>query len=311
MTLLTNKVLMDRGRKDGYAIGAFNINNMEILQAITSAAVEEDSPVIIATSEGAIEYAGLEMIVCMVNTIAETSKIPMSLHLDHGKDYEIAARCVDAGYTSVMIDASSLPMEENMAVTKKVVDYAHQRGVAVEAELGRLAGIEEHVSVEARDAFFTNPQDALEFVNQTGVDSLAIAIGTSHGAYKFKGDPRLDFTRLSEIASLVSIPLVLHGASGVPEDILALCQKYGAQLPGAKGVPNDSISEAVKMGVAKVNIDTDLRLSFTGAIRKILAEKPEAIDPRKILGPARELMHDVVKRKMKLLGSSGKAGNYR
>jgi len=302
---------MDRGRKDGYAIGAFNINNMEILQAITSAAVEEDSPVIIATSEGAIEYAGLEMIVCMVNTIAETSKIPMSLHLDHGKDYEIAARCVDAGYTSVMIDASSLPMEENMAVTKKVVDYAHQRGVAVEAELGRLAGIEEHVSVEARDAFFTNPQDALEFVNQTGVDSLAIAIGTSHGAYKFKGDPRLDFTRLSEIASLVSIPLVLHGASGVPEDILALCQKYGAQLPGAKGVPNDSISEAVKMGVAKVNIDTDLRLSFTGAIRKILAEKPEAIDPRKILGPARELMHDVVKRKMKLLGSSGKAGNYR
>jgi fructose-bisphosphate aldolase class II len=311
MTLLTNKVLMDRGRKDGYAIGAFNINNMEILEAIVSAAVEEDSPVIIATSEGAIKYAGLEMIVCMVNTIAEVTKVPMSLHLDHGKDYEIAARCVDAGYTSVMIDASSLPMEENMAVTKKVVDYAHPHGVAVEAELGRLAGIEEHVSVDARDAFFTNPQDALEFVEKTGVDALAVAIGTSHGAYKFKGEPRLDFTRLSEIASLVSIPLVLHGASGVPADILELCQKYGAQLPGAKGVPDDSISEAVKMGIAKVNIDTDLRLSFTGAVRKVLAEKPETFDPRKILGPARDLMHDVVRHKMKLLGSSGKANNYR
>jgi len=310
MSLLTNKDLMDKGRKDGYAIGAFNINNMEILEAIVMAAEEEQSPVIIAASEGAIDYAGIDMLVSMVCTAANGHNIPMSLHLDHGKDFEVAKRCVDAGFTSVMIDASSLPMEENIAVTRKVVEYAHARGVSVEAELGRLAGIEEHVSVEARDAFFTNPQDAIEFVKQTEVDSLAIAIGTSHGAYKFKGEPRLDFTRLNEIAGLVSIPLVLHGASGVPEDILALCQQYGAQLPGAKGVPNESISEAVKMGIAKVNIDTDLRLAFTGAVRKVLAEKPEAIDPRKILGPARDLMKDVVKRKMKLLGSSGKAKNY-
>lgn len=302
---------MDVARKNGYAVGAFNINNMEILEAIAMAAAEEQSPVIIASSEGAIEYAGMEMLVEMVRTAAKVYGVPMSLHLDHGKDYDAAVRCVDSGFSSVMIDASALPLEENIAVTKRVVEYAHKHGVSVEAELGRLAGIEEHVSVEARDAFLTHPQDALRFVRESGVDSLAIAIGTSHGAYKFKGDPRLDFERLSEIAGLVSIPLVLHGASGVPEDILKLCQQYGAQLPGAKGVPNESISEAVKLGIAKVNIDTDLRLAFTGAVRKVLADKPEAFDPRKILGPARDLIKDVVKRKMKLLGSSGKAGNYK
>lgn len=311
MSLLTNKDLMDVARKNGYAVGAFNINNMEILEAIAMAAAEEQSPVIIASSEGAIEYAGMEMLVEMVRTAAKVYGVPMSLHLDHGKDYDAAVRCVDSGFSSVMIDASALPLEENIAVTKRVVEYAHKHGVSVEAELGRLAGIEEHVSVEARDAFLTHPQDALRFVRESGVDSLAIAIGTSHGAYKFKGDPRLDFERLSEIAGLVSIPLVLHGASGVPEDILKLCQQYGAQLPGAKGVPNESISEAVKLGIAKVNIDTDLRLAFTGAVRKVLADKPEAFDPRKILGPARDLIKDVVKRKMKLLGSSGKAGNYK
>jgi fructose-bisphosphate aldolase class II len=233
--------------------------------------------------------------------------VKAALHLDHGKDLSIVVKCLRHGWTSVMIDASSAGYEQNIAITSEVARVAHIVGVPVEAELGRLAGVEDMVSVGERDASLTDPNQAADFVERTGCDSLAVAIGTSHGAYKFKGEPRLELERLSEIADKVSIPLVLHGASSVPQDVLDRAAKYGAELPGAKGVPENAISEAVKRGIAKINIDTDLRLAFTGGMRQLLTESPEVFDPRKIVGKAREAIKDVVKRKIRLFGSEGKA----
>jgi fructose-bisphosphate aldolase class II len=231
----------------------------------------------------------------------------LSLHLDHGKDLEIIRSCIENGFTSVMIDGSHLEFQENMAITKKVVEMAKKKAISVEAELGRLKGIEDKVSVSEREAFLTDPQAAEEFVKKTDVDALAIAIGTSHGAYKFKGEVKLDFERLKEIAQRVDIPLVLHGASGVPQAVLERAERFGAKLPGAKGIPDDAIQKAVSLGIAKINIDTDLRLSFIGAIREVLTNKPEEFDPRKILGPGREAIKQTVQSKMRLFGSSGKA----
>lgn len=307
MALSTNKKLLNLAQKGGYAVGAFNMNNLEILQAIVSAGEVERSPAIIAVSEGAIQYAGLPFIVSMARIASEWASIPLSLHLDHGKDLEVIRSCVENGFTSVMIDGSHLPFQENIDVTKKVVEMASPRGVSVEGELGRLKGIEEKVSVSDQEAFLTDPQAAEEFVKKTGVDSLAVAIGTSHGAYKFKGESKLDFERLAEIGRRVDIPLVLHGASGVPKPILEKAERFGAKLPGAKGIPDEAIQRAISLGICKINIDTDLRLSFVGAIREVLTTKPEEFDPRKIIGPGREAIKQTVRSKMRLFGSSGKA----
>ena len=306
MPLSTNKELLNAAKKGGYAVGAFNMNNMEILQAIVSAGEAEKSPAIIAVSEGAIKYAGMPYIVSMVRTASEQTFIHLSLHLDHGTDLEVIRSCIENGFTSVMIDGSHLEFEENIAATKKVVEMARKKGVSVEAELGRLKGIEEKVSVSEKEAFLTDPQAAEEFVKRTEVDALAIAIGTSHGAYKFKGDAKLDFERLKEIGKRVNIPLVLHGASGVPPSILEKAQQFGAKLPGAKGIPDDAIQNAISLGISKINIDTDLRLSFIAALREVLVTKPEEFDPRKIFGPGREAIQRTVQSKMRLFGSSAK-----
>jgi fructose-bisphosphate aldolase class II len=307
IVLATNRELMAAARKGAYAVGAFNINNLEFLQAITGAAEELGSPAIIALSEGAIKYAGFRNIVSMVRLIAEEKKVPISLHLDHGKDMDIITKCIEGGFTSVMIDGSSLPFEENIAVTAKVVEMARPKGVSVEGELGKLAGIEDNVSVAERDAALTDPAQAEEFVKRTGVDALAIAVGTSHGAYKFKGAANLALDRISEIASRVNALLVLHGASGVKQENVDLANKFGAAIKGAKGVPDAAIVEAVRRGICNVNIDTDMRIAFTAYVRKALAEKPEEIDPRKVLGPGREAIAAVAREKMKLFGSAGRA----
>jgi len=306
MALRTNRELLNQAKKGGYAVGAFNINNLEILQAILSAGEAEKSPVIIAVSEGAIQYAGMAYIVSMVQTASGQTFIPLSLHLDHGTDLEVIRSCIQNGFTSVMIDGSHFEFEENVGITKKVVEMARGKGVSVEAELGRLKGIEEKVSVSEKEAFLTDPQAAVEFIRRTEVDALAVAIGTSHGAYKFKGEAKLDFDRLKEIAKRVDIPLVLHGASGVPPSVLEKAERFGAKLPGAKGIPDDAIQKAISLGISKINIDTDLRLSFVGALREVLVTKPEEFDPRKILGAGREAIKQTVQSKMKLFGSSGK-----
>lgn len=305
--LATNRVLQEAARKGGYAVGAFNINNMEFLQAIAGAAGELASPAIIAISEGAIKYAGFRTIVRLVHLAAEDCPSPLSLHLDHGKDMEVIARCIEGGFTSVMIDGSALPFEENVAVTARVVEMARARGVSVEGELGKLAGIEDNVSVAERDAALTDPSQAEEFVRRTGVDALAIAVGTSHGAYKFKGEPKLALERVGEIAGRVDALLVLHGASGVKQANVDLANSHGAAIKGARGVPDEAIAEAIRRGITKVNIDTDMRIAFTAYVRKALAEKPEEIDPRKILGPGRDAIREVVREKMRLFRSEGKA----
>ncbi len=301
------KEILDEARKGRYGVGAFNINNMEFLQGIVQAAEEEKSPVIIAVSEGAMKYAGVEYIYAMVKVAAERASVPIALHLDHGKHWDKIVSAIRNGFTSVMIDASDKPFDENVAITQKVVDLAHAVGVTVEAELGRLAGVEDIVNVDEKEAILTNPEDAKRFVELTGVDALAVAVGTSHGAYKFKGEPKLDIERTKTIAELVQIPLVLHGASGVIPEIVELATKYGAKLPGAKGVPDEQIKLAIEAGICKINIDTDLRLAFLAAVRRELTEKPENFDPRKYLGPGREMVKEVVIRKMRLFGSSGKA----
>ena len=304
--LVTNKDLMVPARRNGYGIGAFNVNNLEAVLAVAEAATEEKSPAIVAVTPGAIKYGGLPYLSRIVRTTAELASVPVALHLDHGEDFETASKCVGAGFTSVMIDGSSLKFEDNTALTKRVVEMAHPKGVSVEAELGRLAGVEES-TVEEKDAILTDPAVAKEFVDRTGVDTLAVAIGTSHGAYKFKAEPKLDFERLKLITKQVSIPLVLHGASSVPSWIIEKASKYGAELGGAKGIPEEHIQKAISMGIAKINIDTDLRLAFTAAVREVLANSPKEFDPRKILGPAKEAMKQVIKGKMRLFGSSGKA----
>jgi len=308
MAFVSTKPLFQRAYKEGYAVGAFNINDMEILQGITEAIAEEKAPVILQVSAGARKYARHQYLIHLVQAAMECTGIDCVLHLDHGEDFEICKSCVDGGFTSVMIDGSKHTFEENIALTKQVVDYAHAKGVPVEAELGKLAGVEDNISVQAKDAIYTDPDQAVEFVKRTGCDSLAVAIGTSHGAYKFKGEPHLDLERLQKIKNLLpGFPLVLHGASSVPADLVKICNDYGGQIPGARGVPEETIARATKMGVCKVNIDTDLRLAMTGAIRKVFVETPGEFDPRKYLGPARDAIKLVVKRKIGFLGCGGKA----
>ncbi len=304
--LVTNKELMVPARKNGYAIGAFNVQNLESTLAVVEAATEEKSPVIMQITPSVIKYAGLAYIAGLVKTAAQLAPVPVAVHLDHGEDFETAAKCIDAGFTSVMIDGSFLKFEENVALTKRVVDVAHQKGVSVEAELGKLAGVEER-SVEEKEAILTDPETAVEFVERTGVDALAVAIGTSHGAYKFKSEAKLDLERLKAISGKVSIPLVLHGASSVPQWIVEKATKYGAELSGAKGIPEEELKKAISLGIAKINIDTDLRLAFTATVREVLASSPKEFDPRKILGPAKAAMKEVAKGKMRLFGSTGKA----
>lgn len=304
--LVANKDLLIPAKQKAYAVGAFNINNLETLLAVAEAATEEKSPVIVAVTPSAIKYAGLAYLANIVKIAAETVLVPMSLHLDHGENFEIVSKCIEAGFTSVMIDGSFLKFEENIALTKRVVSLAHSKRVSVEAELGRLAGVEES-TVEEKEAVLTDPNNAQEFVERTGVDALAVAIGTSHGAYKFKAEPKLDFERLKLIKEKLSIPLVLHGASSVPQWIIEKASKYGAELAMAKGIPEEYIKKAISLGIAKINIDTDLRLAFTATVREVLTNSPKEFDPRKILGPAKEAMKEVVKGKMRLFGSSGKA----
>ncbi|MGB4571070.1 MAG: class II fructose-1,6-bisphosphate aldolase [Tepidanaerobacteraceae bacterium] len=309
MPLVTSKEMFKKAYEGKYAIGAFNVNNMEIIQAIVEAAKEEKSPLILQVSAGARKYAKPVYLRKLVEAAIEDTDLPIVLHLDHGEDFEICKACIDDGFTSVMIDGSKYPFEENVRLTKQVVDYAHERGVVVEAELGRLAGIEDAVKVSEKDAILTDPDEAVEFVERTGVDSLAIAIGTSHGAYKFKGEPKLDFERLDKITELLpGFPIVLHGASSVPSELVELCNKYGGQIPGAQGVPEDMLRKAATMGVCKINIDTDLRLAMTASVRKYLVENPSEFDPRKYLGAGREAIKQLVKHKIRnVLGSSGKA----
>jgi len=308
MPLVTSKELFKKAIEGHYAIGAFNVNNMEIIQGIVEGAADEKAPIILQFSAGARKYARHEYLVKLVQAALETSDLPIVLHLDHGEDFEICRACVDGGFTSVMIDGSRHPFEENIALTRKVVEYAHPRGVTVEAELGKLAGVEDTISVSEKDAIFTNPHQAKDFVARAGCDSLAVAIGTSHGAYKFKGEPTLDFDRLVEIQErLPNFPLVLHGASSVLHDLVDICNRYGGKILGSRGVPEEMISRAAKMNVCKVNIDTDIRLAITGAIRKSLVENPANFDPRHYLGPARDAIKEVVKRKIRVLGCGGTA----
>ena len=309
MPLVTTKNMFEKSMKEGFAIGAFNVNNMEIIQAIVDAAVAQNSPVILQASSSAIKYARINYLMKMVEAATENNNIPIAIHLDHGPDFETCKMCIDAGFTSVMIDGSKYDFEENVALTKKVVDYAHERGVVVEAELGKLAGIEDDVHVAADDAMYTDPEQAREFVERTGCDSLAIAIGTSHGAYKFKGEAKLRFDILAKIKEKIpNTPIVLHGASTVIPELVEMCNQYGGNIPGAKGVPNEILNEASKSGVSKINVDTDLRLAMTASIRKVFAESPDVFDPRKYLLPAREKIQEVGEFKMKnVFGSSGKA----
>jgi fructose-bisphosphate aldolase class II len=304
--LVTSKDLMVPARKKGYAVGAFNVQNLESMQAVAEAAVEEKSPAILQITPSVIKYAGLPYISGLVKTAAQLSPVPLTMHLDHGEDFDTASKCVEAGFTSVMIDGSFLKFDENVTLTKRVVDIAHPKGVSVEAELGKLAGIEER-SVEEKEAILTDPKTAVEFVEKTGVDTLAVAIGTSHGAYKFKSESKLDIERLRTISQIISIPLVLHGASSVPQWLIEKATKYGASLGGAKGIPEEELKKAISLGIAKINIDTDLRLAFTATVREVLANSPKEFDPRKILGPAKEAMKEVAKSKMRLFGSSGRA----
>ena len=309
MSLVTTKEMFEKSMKEHFAIGAFNVNNMEIIQGIVDAASEENSPVILQASSGAIKYARPTYLKKMIEAAVEETNIPIALHLDHGPDFETCKMCVDVGFTSVMIDGSKYDFEENVRLTKQVVDYAHAHGVVVEAELGKLAGIEDDVNVSESDARYTDPDQAAEFVERTGCDSLAIAIGTSHGAYKFKGEAKLRFDILAKIKEKIpNTPIVLHGASTVIPELVEMCNKYGADIPGAKGVPDEILHEASLSGVSKINVDTDLRLAMTAQIRRVFAEEPSAFDPRKYLTPAREEIKKIVQHKIRdVFGSSNKA----
>ena len=309
MPIVTSTEMFKRAYSEGYAVGAFNVNNMEIIQGIMDAAAENKSPVVLQASSSAIKYARIGYLKKMVEAaIEEHPEVPVALHLDHGPDFETCKMCVDAGFTSVMFDGSKYDFEENVRLTKEVVDYAHAHGVVVEAELGKLAGIEDDVNVAADDAMYTDPEQAKEFVERTGCDSLAIAIGTSHGAYKFKGEARLRFDILAKVKELIpNTPIVLHGASTVIPELVEMCNKYGGDIPGAKGVPDEILHEASLKGVSKINVDTDLRLAMTAQIRKVFVEEPAAFDPRKYLTPAREEVKNTVSHKMKdVFGSANR-----
>ena len=303
--LANTKQLLEKARKNNYAIGHFNINNLETLQGIVQAANNLKAPVIIATSEGAIEYAGINFLYELSKTASELSKVPVALHLDHGKDLKIIKQAIQLGYSSVMIDASHEQFEKNIQLTKNVVRLAHKKNISVEAELGTIGGVED--SIKAKNIIYTDPEKAQEFVNRTGCDFLAVAIGTSHGAYKFKGKAQLNINLLKQIQQKTKVPLVLHGASGVPSEIVRQAEKYGAKLTGVKGVPDSQIKLAVKNGINKINTDTDLRIAFDAAVRKVLHDQPKDFDPRHILGPARDLITKVAEQRINLFGSVGKA----
>jgi len=311
MPLVTTTEMFKKAYESGYAVGAFNVNNMEIVQGIVDAAKEEQSPLILQVSAGARKYAKHIYLVKLVEAALEDSNLPIALHLDHGDSFEICKDCVDGGFTSVMIDASHHDFDENVKITKQVVEYAHAHGVVVEAELGRLAGVEDDVNVSDADARFTDPEQAAEFVHLTGVDSLAIAIGTSHGAYKFKGTPYLDFERLEKVGKLLpNFPIVLHGASSVLPEFVAKCNEFGGNIPGAQGVPEEMLRKAAQMAVCKINIDSDSRLAFTAGVRQTFDEHPEYFDPRQYCGKAREYMEDLYKHKITdVLGSENKLAN--
>ena len=312
MPLVTSKEMFQKAYDGGYAIGAFNVNNMEIVQGITEAARDLEAPLILQVSKGARAYANHTYLVKLVEAaVAECPNIPIVLHLDHGPDFETCKSCIDGGFTSVMIEASSKPFDENVAITRKVVEYAHDHGVVVEAELGTLAGIEDEVNVSAEDSSYTHPEEVEEFVSKTGCDSLAIAIGTSHGAYKFKPGtkPQLRFDVLEEVSRrLPGFPIVLHGSSSVPQDLVAKVNQYGGNMPGAIGVPEDQLRKAASLAVCKINIDSDLRLAMTASIREHFALHPADFDPRQYLKPARQAIKELVAHKIvDVLGCDGKA----
>ncbi len=312
MGLVTTTEMFKKAYNGGYAVGAFNVNNMEIVQGITEACAEENAPVILQVSKGARAYANPVYLKKLVEAAVECyPQLPIALHLDHGPDFETCKSCIDGGFTSVMIDASSKPFEENIAITRQVVEYAHAHGVVVEAELGTLAGIEDDVKVSAEDSSYTHPEEVEEFVKRTGCDSLAIAIGTSHGAYKFKPGtkPQLRFDVLHECEKRIpGFPIVLHGSSSVPQEYVQMVNTYGGAMPDAIGVPEDQLREAARSAVCKINIDSDLRLAMTGTIRKFFAEHPDKFDPREYLKPARANIKELVRHKLiDVLGCAGKA----
>ncbi|MCQ2475596.1 MAG: class II fructose-1,6-bisphosphate aldolase [Clostridia bacterium] len=311
MALVTTKKMFEDAYNGGYAVGAFNVNNMEIIQGIVGAAKKLNAPVILQCSKGARDYAGLTYLVKLVEAATAETDVPIALHLDHGPDFETCKQCIDGGFTSVMIDGSSLPYEENIALTKKVVEYAHAHGCVVEGELGTLAGVEDDVVVESGNESYTKPEQVEDFVKRTGVDSLAIAIGTSHGAFKFKPGqkPQLRFDILEEVSKrLPGFPIVLHGASSVMPEYVEMINEFGGNMPDAIGIPEDMLRQAASMAVCKINVDSDLRLALTASIRKHLAENPGHFDPRQYLKPARQAIQDVVEHKMvEVLGCNGKA----
>lgn len=300
MPLVSTKEMFEKAYAGGYAIGAFNVNDMEIIQGIVDAAKIEQAPLILQVSAGARKYAKPIYLTKLVEAALIDTDLPIALHLDHGDTFEICKDCIDSGFTSVMIDGSQHSFDKNVELTAKVVEYAHKHGVVVEGELGRLAGVEDDVKVSEKDALFTDPEEAKKFVELTGVDSLAIAIGTSHGAYKFKGTPYLDFDRLAKVGELLpNYPIVLHGASTVMPEFVAKCNEFGGEIPGAQGVPEDMLRKAASMAVCKINIDTDLRLAMTAMVREVLHKNPAEFDPRKYLGPARDAIQAMVQHKIK------------
>lgn len=305
--LYTNKEIQTEAQKKGYAVPAFNTSNLEMTQAIIEVAEELKSPVIIATSTSAISYAGIQEISTIVRNMGSRASVPVSLHLDHGTDFNLIIQCIRNGWTSVMIDASHHPFEENVAATKEIVKIAHAAGVSVEAELGQLAGIEDNIEVDAENAHLTDPDQARQFVEESGCDTLAVAIGTSHGAYKFPGESKLDFDRLKQIREKVSIPLVLHGASSVYPEWVERFKKSGGEMKPAHGVSDEHIRKAISLGITKINIDTDLRIAFTTALREFLNDNPSVFDPRKILKAPKEALKEIIRSKMELMGSAGQA----
>ena len=309
MPLVTSTEMFKKAYAGGYAIGAFNVNNMEIIQGVVEAAKIEQAPLILQVSSGARKYANPIYLRKLIEAAVEDSNLPICMHLDHGDTFELCKDCVDMGFTSVMIDASHHSFEENIKITKNVVEYAHDHGVVVEAELGRLAGIEDAINVSEKDSSYTDPDQVQEFVSRTNVDSLAIAIGTSHGAFKFKGEPKLRFDILEEVAKrLPEFPIVLHGASSVPQYLVEQINEYGGNMPGAKGVPEEMLRQAATMAVCKINIDSDLRMAMTATIRKYFKENPSHFDPRQYLKPARAAITEIVRHKIvNVLGCNGKA----
>ena len=309
MPLVNSTDLFRKAYDGGYAIGAFNVNNMEIIQGIVEGATAENAPLILQVSAGARKYAKHEYLMKLIEAAVETSGLPIVVHLDHGPDFETCKSVIDGGFTSVMIDGSHLPFAENIKLTRQVVEYAHDRGVTVEGELGRLAGVEDEIKVSHEDSSYTRPEEVEEFVHKTGVDSLAIAIGTSHGAFKFKGEPKLRFDILEEVEKkLPGFPIVLHGASSVIPEYVDMINQFGGRMPGAQGVPESMLRQAASMAVCKINIDSDLRLAFTAMIRKHFAEHPDHFDPRQYLTDARSALKDMVRHKIvNVLGCNGKA----